>query len=259
MSEVFAEVAGEKYAIIGPRTERLPFACRACVSTCAVRVEISTSEACGGAFQLERLDSGLWRLKDESVEALIAGNLGHVQILARYEELCSGVCAALRVVAILRCNAAGGLVLHASGVELGGKAFLFAGPSGCGKTTSAAHAITGTNAYGLADDTAFVVRRDGIWMASGLPWEPNSCGRAVPLGAIACLGRSSLLKMERLSSSRAAAALLALPGVNLSGDAERAVSDALERVESLAATTPVFRLWLPPDPEAIARFLRALV
>jgi hypothetical protein len=59
----------------------------------------------------------------------------------------------------------GGLVLHASGIELGEKAVLFVGPSGAGKTTAANHC---EGARWFARDRAVVYPTSGGWVAAGM-------------------------------------------------------------------------------------------
>jgi hypothetical protein len=82
--------------------------------------------------------------------------------------------------------AQGGLVLHAAGIELDGRAFLFIGPAGAGKTTTA-------NAHGrgrwLARDRAAIDTIGGKWAVAGMAGgDPialeRSVRRVVPLGGI---------------------------------------------------------------------------
>jgi hypothetical protein len=61
----------------------------------------------------------------------------------------------------------GGLLLHASGAVVGGRALIFPGPSGAGKSTLARKAGP---ARMLADDTLAVARRGGRWVACATPF-----------------------------------------------------------------------------------------
>ncbi len=88
----------------------------------------------------------------------------------------------------------GGLMLHASAVELDGRAYLFSGPSGMGKSTHTRlwQQIFGAEAQVFNDDKPALRREDGRWYAYGTPW----CGKdginqnkRVPLAGICFLKR----------------------------------------------------------------------
>lgn len=86
----------------------------------------------------------------------------------------------------------GGLMLHASAVELGGKAYLFSAPSGTGKSTHTGRWVRLFGAAYLNDDKPALRLVDGVWMAYGTPWSGKhdlSTPRGIPLGGIAVLSR----------------------------------------------------------------------
>jgi len=96
---------------------------------------------------------------------------------------CGSLCTALAGALVDRV---GGLVLHASGIELAGGAVLFVGPSGAGKTTAANHCA---GAQAFARDRAAVYPTAAGWftapMAGGDEIElPDSGRRVLPLHAI---------------------------------------------------------------------------
>jgi hypothetical protein len=96
---------------------------------------------------------------------------------------CSSLCTAL-VGAI--AHAEGGIVLHASGIDVEGSGVLFVGPSGAGKTTSANHCAGAT---WFARDRAVVFPTSAGWhvaaMAGGDVIDlPRSAGAVFPVGAI---------------------------------------------------------------------------
>jgi hypothetical protein len=68
-----------------------------------------------------------------------------------------------------------GMMLHASAVAYGGRAYLFSGPSGVGKSTHTRlwKQIFGDNAIIFNDDKPALRFRDGRWYAYGTPW----CGK----------------------------------------------------------------------------------
>ena len=98
---------------------------------------------------------------------------------------CSGLITALTAAVVSR---EGGLVLHAAGVEIDGRASLFIGPSGAGKTTAANHC---QGARWMACDRAVVYPTPLGWYAAGVVGGdatelmlPRAAGRVFPLGAV---------------------------------------------------------------------------
>ncbi|MGF1465861.1 MAG: hypothetical protein ACFCGT_06980 [Sandaracinaceae bacterium] len=161
----------------------------------------------------------------------------------------SSLCTALACAVVLR---EGGLVLHATAVELRGRAVLFIGPRGAGKTT-AAHQCR--NGRWMARDRAAVFETGGAWHVAGL------CGGdpiRLPQSAAAALPVAAVLRVRRgdgpataLRELHPAEALVALrESVQRAGDAEdeERVLDAASR---LLASVPVAeaRTVIGPDLE----------
>lgn len=104
----------------------------------------------------------------------------------------------------------GGLVLHASGVEVDGDGYLFIGPSGAGKTTAANHC---PGARWFARDRAVVFRSSERWYAAGMcggdPIElARADARVVPLRGILRVHRGE--GASRIEALSALGALVAL-------------------------------------------------
>lgn len=84
----------------------------------------------------------------------------------------------------------GGILLHAAGVVLDGRAWLFAGRSGAGKTTLARlfAAAPGIGEQDLLSDDRMVIREEGNGLlAYGTPWAGDALialNRSAPLGGI---------------------------------------------------------------------------
>jgi len=170
----------------------------------------------------------------------------------------------MRLVAVLRCLAGGeGLALHASGVVWDGRAYVFAGPPDAGKTTAAHQAAESLGATIFADDLVLVRRQpDGVWRASGLPWEAGRPGgvEPAPLAGIARISRGEALRIERLRGARAAAAALALLPEALSNAAVLAAARLAEDA-SPPGQVPrglVWRVVLPEGARAVPRLLRTM-
>lgn len=147
----------------------------------------------------------------------------------------------------------GALLLHACGVVLGGRGYVFFGPSGAGKTTVA------RLAQGCADvlsDENIILRpaRQGVdlvstpfWGTSTPPELVRRVNRAVPLAGLFSLVHAPRFALTPMTPGQAVAALL---------DTEKV---ATERVESASAwlrvadlvvrRVPVSALAFPPTPE----------
>lgn len=127
-----------------------------------------------------RLDTGGVRAE---VRRLAPGRYVASALVSPDVSGCSSLCTAL-VGAI--AQAEGGIVLHASGIDVDGVGVLFVGPSGAGKTTSANHC---TGATWFARDRAVVFPTPKGWHAAAMAGGdvidlPRSPGAIFPLGAI---------------------------------------------------------------------------
>lgn len=146
-----------------------------------------------------------------------------------------------------------GMMLHASAVELNGKAYLFSAPSGIGKSTHTRlwQKVFGSDAIVFNDDKPALRRLDGIWYAYGTPW----CGkdginqnRKVPLAGICFLKQGSENKIRRLDSAEAVQ--------NLVWQTKRRfkLMESLDRmlplVDSIVRNIPVFEMECLPNEEA---------
>ncbi len=146
-----------------------------------------------------------------------------------------------------------GLVLHASAVEIDGKAYLFSAPCGTGKSTHTRlwQTVFGEKARVFNDDKPALRFLDGRWYAYGTPW----CGKdginlnmRVPLAGICFLKQAPHNKIRRLSRQEAVQKLI-WQTVNKFTKEER-MDLMLSCVASLVENIPVFELENRPEPEA---------
>ena len=107
----------------------------------------------------------------------------------------------------------GGLMLHASAVEVDGRVYLFSGPSGMGKSTHARLWLDylGNKARIINDDKPALRMIDNVWYAYGTPW----CGKdginlniGAPLAGICFLKRGQVNTIRRLAIREAAASVI---------------------------------------------------
>jgi hypothetical protein len=156
----------------------------------------------------------------------------------------------------------GGLVLHACGVELEGRALLFAGVSGAGKSTLAAlwaRARRRPRGRVLSDDRLVLRPRGRGFTAWGTPW--HGSGRyASPeghaLGAVFFLEQATEAVTRRLGQAEAAARLFALSFPPLWEPA--GVKGVLDACARLAERVPCHLLRFPKDARALDAVYRAL-
>ena len=137
----------------------------------------------------------------------------------------------------------GGLMLHASAVELDGRAYLFSGPSGIGKSTHTREWEMQFSARIFNDDKPALRERDGVWYAYGTPW----CGKSgininmrAPVAGICFLRRGDRAAIRRLSPIEAVAAIISQ--TNSRFRTEEGLSRLTEPLESLIFAVPIYEL-----------------
>lgn len=151
---------------------------------------------------------------------------------------------------LLRFN---GLMLHASAVELDGKAYLFSAPSGTGKSTHTRlwQSTFGEKARVFNDDKPPLRFLDGVWYAYGSPW----CGKdgininmKAPVAGICFLKQAPENRIRRLDTFEASQKIIwqTMHKFNTEGSLDLMLS----HVEKLVDRIPVFELENRPEPEA---------
>ena len=148
-----------------------------------------------------------------------------------------------------------GLYLHASAVELDGKAYLFSADSGVGKSTHTRlwQQLHGSKARIINDDKPALRCLDGVWYAYGTPW----CGkdginqnRRVPLAGICFLKRGERNAIVQLSSMEVLQRIMTQTMHKFTR--KEKTTALLSHLDKLLSQIPVFELECLPD-EAAAR------
>lgn len=146
-----------------------------------------------------------------------------------------------------------GFYLHASAVELDGKAYLFSASSGVGKSTHTRlwQSVFGKNARVFNDDKPALRFLDGKWYAYGTPW----CGKdgininmKVPVAGICFMKQARENRIRRLSQLEAAQKIIAQTLRRF--ELEESLDRMLSHVDNLVKTIPVYELENRPEPEA---------
>jgi hypothetical protein len=146
----------------------------------------------------------------------------------------------------------GGMMLHASAVELDGKAYLFSGPCGMGKST---HTNIWQQLWDKAivfnDDKPALRRLDGRWYAYGTPWcgkEGINVNMKVPLAGICFLRRGDKNSIRQLYDLEAAKNVIAQTLHRFKDESN--LSLMLSHVDKLICEIPIFELENRPDTDA---------
>ena len=146
------------------------------------------------------------------------------------------------------------MMLHASAVELDGKAYLFSAPSGTGKSTHTRlwQSVFGEKARVFNDDKPALRLIDGTWYAYGTPW----CGKdgininmKVPVAGICFLKQAPENRIRRLSADEAAQRIISqtLRKFKLVENLDLMLS----HVDKLVRQIPAFELENRPEEEAV--------
>ena len=175
-----------------------------------------------------------------------------IMLDGRYQEW-FGTNLALRIMDLPRnMLELGGVFLHASFIEVGGKAILFTAPKQTGKSTQAELWRVHRKARIVNGDRALLRRIDGVWHACGSPYCGTSriCEAAeLPIRAVVCLRQSEINEAAPANTRQALAALL--DGCSY----DTWDSEAVERVLALAGEileeVPFVNLACTPDERAV--------
>lgn len=145
------------------------------------------------------------------------------------------------------------LLLHSAFICTGdGRGILFSAPSGTGKSTQAELWKRYRSAEILNGDRAGLVKRDGCWIASGLPYAGTSGiyrNASAPLSAIVVLRQAQKNAIQRLHPAPAIRYLY--PELTLHRWESDSVAQAMDLLSDLVASVPVFLLECRPDEEAV--------
>lgn len=145
-----------------------------------------------------------------------------------------------------------GITLHASAVELDGKAYLFSAPSGTGKSTHTQlwQSVFGEKALIFNDDKPALRNMAGTWYAYGTPWsgKGGNLNRKVPLAGICFLKQAQENRIRRLNNAEAVQKIIWQTMRRFKK--QEKLDLMLSRVDELVRQIPVFELENRPEPEA---------
>jgi len=153
----------------------------------------------------------------------------------------------VRLLVSWRALEEGELLLHAAGVERGGRAFVFFGPSGAGKTTACR--LSEGRGRVLNDDTLLLRRGAAGWEAAPLPltgaYRLQAAPGFLPVAALCRLVQAPEPAVERLSAALAVGEVVSCVPFFEDRPMDRALLDVVGR---LVREVPVGRLRFRRDP-----------
>ena len=153
----------------------------------------------------------------------------------------------------------GGVFLHASYIEIKGRAILFAAPGGTGKSTQAALWEKHRGARIVNGDRVLLRKTRGTWLAFGSPY----CGTSdicldvtCPVEAMVLLGRSRENTLRPAHPREGLRALLS--GFTYDARTPEQTQAVLSLAEDLIRSVPMYRLDCRPDAGAVEILERTL-
>ncbi|MEW6109942.1 MAG: hypothetical protein AB1632_12360 [Nitrospirota bacterium] len=145
----------------------------------------------------------------------------------------------------------GGLI-HAAGMRLDNRGFVFPGRSGAGKTTLSRLLLWHNNIGMLSDDRIIIRRIDNAFRIFGTPWagEAGIAGNEnSPLYGIFFLHHDSGNRIREIKPAAALKKLL--PVVSIPWYDEKTMSDILFFCGDLVSHVPAYEFYFKPDNEAV--------
>jgi hypothetical protein len=145
-----------------------------------------------------------------------------------------------------------GIMLHACGVKVDGRGYVFAGPSDAGKTTLSRLWDEFSDATILGDECLILRRREGRYWAYGTPWVGEAglfSPQGVPIEAIFFIEHAGANRLRRISAHSGIQQLLAQS--ILTPYDPIAVEFGLDFCLDLVEAIPLYQFGFVPDGSAV--------
>lgn len=153
-----------------------------------------------------------------------------------------------------------GLLVHSSLIKVDGKAILFIGPSGIGKTTQAELWQKYRDACIINGDMSLIYYSEGQYWGCGCPWHGSSSyceNKRAVLSGIVVLEQAKENKLEQMHSVSMVERVMR--NVFLPKWYEIGVEAAMNSLDGLLESVPVYLLRCQPDEEAVSLVESALL
>jgi hypothetical protein len=145
-----------------------------------------------------------------------------------------------------------GAILHAAGIGIDNKGYLFAGRSGAGKSTLSRQFVAKKHPVLLSDDRMVIRKIDKTFMAFGTPWpgeEGIAANQSVPLAGIFVISHGSDNKIREIDKKEALERLL--PVTSIPWYDQEMMTKILNFCADVISNIPVYELHFKPDLEIV--------
>jgi hypothetical protein len=148
-----------------------------------------------------------------------------------------------------------GALIHAAGIDVNGKGYVFPGRSGAGKSTLTQQFFDVADIGFLSDDRIVARKIDGGFKAYGTPW-PGEAGiaenKSVPLSCIFFINHGSSNRIKEITPSEAIKRLL--PVTSIPWYDREVMPKVLTFCEDLILNVPTYELSFKPTVEVVDLF-----
>jgi hypothetical protein len=148
-----------------------------------------------------------------------------------------------------------GALIHAAGIEVNGRGYIFPGKSGAGKSTLTQQLAVRKDIGLLSDDRIVVRKMDGIFKAYGTPWAGEAgiaVNKNVPLSGIFFINHASYNRIKQITPGQALKRLL--PVTSIPWYDREIMSEILTFCDDLISNVPVYELYFKPSVEVVDVF-----
>lgn len=149
----------------------------------------------------------------------------------------------------------GGALLHAAGLAIDGRGYIFPGRSGAGKSTLSRIFLQRDGAEMLSDDRMIVRKTDGKLKAFGTPWAGDAGiaeNKGVMLNGIFFIRHAETNRIQGLTAKEAFERLM--PITSIPWYDEKALQNIFAFCEDMVLNVPAYELHFRPDNKMAAFF-----
>ena len=148
-----------------------------------------------------------------------------------------------------------GALIHAAGIDVHGRGYIFPGKSGAGKSTITEQLAVREDIGLLSDDRIVVRKIDGAFKAYGTPWPGEAriaINKSVPLSGIFFINHASSNRIKKITPGQALKRLL--PVTSIPWYDREIMSEILTFCEDLISNVPIYELYFKPSVEVVDVF-----
>lgn len=145
-----------------------------------------------------------------------------------------------------------GALIHAAGIDINGRGYIFPGKSGAGKSTLLRQFAAKKYPVLLSDDRIVIRKIDKAFMTFGTPWpgeEGIAINKSVPLSGIFFISHGSDNRIKEIDKKKALEMLL--PVTSIPWYDREIMTNILIFCEDVLSNIPSYELYFKPDFEVV--------